>query len=171
MFWSATSKLKLAFPHILMKLLMYQTKIHVRRLHRAYYHPSWSYQMTSDKTQKFIEKAFLSRQKCFKASSITLWANLLFLQPPLPAYSHEENKQNVTTDEASLYIRALKHFREPSVRARAACCYSLTCDTNTHPPWWRSRTMPHPCCKGQEGPRRSIGRTQAQGWGWWDSDS
>lgn len=126
-----------------MKLLMYQTKIHVRRLHRAYYHPSRSQQMRSDKTKKFTEKAFLSRKKRFKASSDTLSASFLFLQPPqhICMKKIELYEQNVTTDEASLSIRSLKHFTGPSVRARAACCYSLTCDTNTHPPWSRSRTQ------------------------------
>lgn len=52
-------------------------------------------------------------------------------------------KQNVTTAEASLSIRPLKHFIGPYVRARAAGWYSLTCDTNTHPPWSRSRTRCH----------------------------
>lgn len=142
-FGSATSKLKPALPHVLMKLLMYQTKIHVRRLHRAHYHPSWSQQMRSDKTEKFTEKAFLSRKTCFKASSDTLSASLLFLQPPQHICMKKVKlyKENVTTEEASLSIRPLKHFIGPSVRARAAWCYSLTCVTSTHPPWSRSRTQ------------------------------
>lgn len=145
MLWSATSKLKLAFPHVLMKLLMYQTKIHVRRLHRAYYHPSWSQQMTSDKTEKFKEKAFLSRKKNASRHQ-ALFSQQAFSSSNPPAYLHEENKlykQNVTIDEASLSSRALQHFIESCVRTRAACCCSLTCDINTPPPWSRSRTQCH----------------------------
>lgn len=166
MFWLATSKLKLAFPHILMKLLMYQTKIHVRRLHRAYYHLSWSQQMKSDKTKKTQNKLFYQGKKCFKASSVTLSASFLFLQPPQHICMKKINlyKQNVTMDEASS-IRALKCFIGPSVKGPellAATAWPVT-PTPTHP-GQKQDTMPHPCWGGKEGPSRGAARKQLQAW-------
>lgn len=104
-----------------MKLLMYQTKILVRRLHRAHYHPSWSQQMRSDKTEKFTEKAFLSRKTCFKASSDTL--SKFALPPTPPAYLHEESK----TVQRKCHYRWSITFHQTSKTLHRTFCKGQSC--------------------------------------------
>lgn len=86
--------------------------------------------------QKHRKSFFYQGKKCFKASSVTLSASFLFLQPPQHICMKKINlyKQNVTMDEASPSIRALKRFIGPSVKGPEllATSWPVTL-TPTHP--------------------------------------
>lgn len=158
-FWLATSKLKLAFPT--KESINVPDKNTPKKVTESILSSFMIPANEKWQNWKIYRKSFFIK-KIKILQGAKRYSLSIFSPPPTPPHQHicvkKKNnlyKQNITTDKASLCIKALKHFIAPSGRARAACCSSLTCYTHTYSPWPRNRIQVMP--GGQEGPVRDVG--------------